>query len=271
MGMHKTVLVLLLILSWSLLANVGGPQTMMGGKGNEKRWAIEVHEDLGSKVTEADFYEIIGKIYSLYQNNEMNRNLVVGIQDWKIPFFSAWAFDTGEEFTINFWGGFARIPGMTRRAFALTACHEVGHVLGGAPYHTIRISKTMSAEGQADFFATAFCFKKYLETFGEEEVAVDLSPYALDKCRTKFSDERMREYCFSTAKAGQDLAAVLTFLKPLEVADYSSPSDHVVEETLFNSYPTIQCRLDTYLVGALADYPLKENEDSLKPACWFKQ
>lgn len=260
--MRFIVLITLFFKALTLEASVSPMDLNQEKVETDKRWSIEVDEDLGSLVSEKDFYEIIAKVYSLYSSNSLERNLQIGIQDWQMPYFSAWAYETDEAFTINFWGGFARIPGMTRGAFALTACHEVGHILGGEPYHTIDTSKNMSAEGQADFFAAAVCFKNYLITFGHEGSATDLLPFVLDKCRQRYLDHEIREICFSTAKAGQDLAAVLTYLGPEELqVSYETPSPLEVEETLFNSYPTIQCRLDTFLAGAL--------QQKTRPSCWF--
>lgn len=233
---------------------------------------IEPDEDLGSTVTEADFYEIVGKVYSLYFQNTLNRQITVKTLDWKNPYISAWALEEKpDEFSINFWGGFARLPGMTRRAFALTVCHEIGHIIGGAPHHKIKDFQKLSAEGQSDFFASARCFKKYIEEFGDELEVTALSPLALDQCRAQFQDTIQQELCYSTAKAGQDLTAVLSYLSPNTLASFETPSSDIVAETLFDSYPSVQCRMDTFLVGALQAYPFTGNESLVKPACWFRK
>ncbi|WP_127716783.1 hypothetical protein [Halobacteriovorax sp. HLS] len=233
-------------------------------------WAIEVDENLGSTITEKSFYEIINKIYVLYIRNDFDRNLQLGVVDWKVPYMSAWAFETDEAFTINFWGGFARIPFMTERALALTVCHEVGHVLGGSPYHSIAESRNMSAEGQSDFFAASNCMKKYLDTYSIDNEVDGLHPTAAQKCFDGLVREKQRRMCYEIAKAAQELAAVFTFLHQDQVFSYDTPSLDVVSETLYNGYPSIQCRLDTFLAGALAPYPLEENID-LRPSCWFKK
>lgn len=264
--MHKLSL-LLFIFCFSAFADT----TPLDQAAKEQRnsWAIEVDEDLGSEVTQESFYEIIGKVFALYRDNDLNRKFELGIVDWQIPYMSAWAFEANDIFTINFWGGFARIPGMTDRAMALTVCHEIGHILGGSPYHLKGESKNMSIEGQSDFFAASTCMKKYLTHYSIKEEVVGLHVLAASKCFEKFSDGSERDNCFEIAKSGQDLANVFTFLNPEQVFSFETPSQLVVSETLFNSYPSIQCRLDTFLAGALAPYPLPEGED-LRPACWFK-
>lgn len=258
--------VLLFLLSFSVSADVF--QSIDTFNKQRNSWAIEVDEDLGSEVTKESFYEIIEKVYALYGDNDLNRNLELGIVDWKVPYMSAWAFENDAAFTINFWGGFARIPGMTDRALALTVCHEIGHVLGGRPLHSNEQSKNMSAEGQADYFAASTCMKKYLKHYSIQEEVSGLSTVAASKCYEGFSEIIERNNCYEIAKSGQDLANVVSFLHSDQVFSYETPSNTVVLETLYDSYPSIQCRLDTYLIGALAPYPLPEDKD-YRPACWF--
>ncbi|MFT6069692.1 MAG: hypothetical protein ACJAT2_001527 [Bacteriovoracaceae bacterium] len=264
--MQKTIAILFILISLSALADT----TPLRIDTNKQRnsWAIEVDEDLGSEVTEESFYAIITKVFALYANNEMGRKLELGIVDWKVPYMSAWAFETDKAFTINFWGGFARIPGMTDRALALTVCHEIGHIIGGSPYHLPGSSQNMSAEGQSDFFAASTCMKKYISFYEIQDEVTALDAVAASRCFERFEKLIEREVCFEITKAAQDLASVFSFLNPEQGFSFETPSELIVPETLFNSYPTIQCRLDTFLAGALAATPLPIDEE-LRPACWF--
>ncbi len=266
--MHKTIAIIFLFLSLNAVADTA--PLLIDSDKQRNSWAIEVDEDLGSEVTEVSFYEVISKVFALYANNEMDRKLELGIVDWKVPYMSAWAFETDKAFTINFWGGFARIPGMTDRALALTVCHEIGHVIGGSPYHLPGQSVNMSAEGQSDFFAASTCMKKYINFYNIQEEVTGLDAVAASKCFEQFADEKERGVCFEITKAAQDLASVFTFLNPEQEYSFETPSELIVAETLFNSYPTIQCRLDTFLAAALAPYPLLDGEE-LRPACWFNR
>lgn len=254
------------------------PASIFSNKEIPKIWSIEVHEDLGSEIDLESFHEIIGKVFALYHNNEQDRTLELGIVDWQTPYFSAWATENSDlnTYQINFWGGYARIPDMTRGSFALTACHEVGHILGEAPYHLTDTLKNMSAEGQADFFAAAYCLKRYYLTYGIDNDVEDLNPYAASKCFERFGTESLEanelefELCLQVAKAGQDLSQVLGFLSPNQQAHYHTPSPLKVEQTNYNGYPDLQCRLDTYLAGALRPSTLSKTESGeLRPSCWF--
>lgn len=51
---------------------------------------------------------------------------------------------------------------MTEDAFLVTVCHELGHLLGGAPYHGQKIYKyrAFSSEDQADKFSASKCLKR---------------------------------------------------------------------------------------------------------------
>jgi len=241
-------------------------------------WMIEAHEQTTSEIDEENFNLIIQRGVSLYLGmaQEQNRNLVVRVQDWKNPYFSAWARyeESGDLYTINFWGGFARLPGMTKRAFALTVCHELGHILAQEPFHTIKDSEMMSAEGQSDFFASSQCLKKYHYNFPFDS-ETELSPYAAAKCLEKFpSDELQQDFCFQSAKAGHDISRPLSQLGTTNLPEFETPQTIIVERTLNNSYPDIQCRLDTYLAGAMTSYDIELNQivdsQEMRPKCWYK-
>ena len=53
-------------------------------------------------------------------------------------------------------GGLARHKLVTPDGFALVACHEMGHHLGGAP----RRGGWASNEGQSDYYATTKCARR---------------------------------------------------------------------------------------------------------------
>jgi hypothetical protein len=265
-----------LVLLFSLLTNFTLASVIPSGN-KANTYMIEAHEETSSEINEQNFHQIIGRAVGLYTDlaREQDRNLVVKVLDWQFPYFSAWARyeEQDDLYTVNFWGGFARIPGMTERGFALTVCHELGHILGGAPFHKIKDSEMMSAEGQSDYFASALCLKRYHYNFPFPK-ETDLDPYAAAKCFEKFKDEDQQDFCFQTAKAGSDLSVVLAFIASKDVPQFETPQSLVVEETLYNSYPHIQCRLDTYLAGALSTYDANldtiiESQD-MRPKCWFK-
>lgn len=239
--------------------------------------SITPEEDYGSLVTEQSFYTVASRVYSLYASEaqKFNRKLIIKTLDWKTPYFSAWAAkesEGDEVYSINFWGGLARLPHMTDAAFALTACHEVGHILGGKPYINISSLAHMTSEGQSDFFASALCLKKYDQIF-KLPIETEVDPYLTSRCYEKFNESAELETCLKVGVAGISLARALAFLSNYSELDVAAPSKEEVSETLFNSYPSVQCRLDTFISGALSRFdesnPLESPDAHLRPKCWF--
>ena len=57
-------------------------------------------------------------------------------------------------------GGYARQTLMTPDTFRLVLCHELGHILGGAPKKGP--NHLASVEGQADYYSTAKCMRRVI-------------------------------------------------------------------------------------------------------------
>jgi hypothetical protein len=87
------------------------------------------------------------------------------------PVVAASAERTGpgeREWDVSFFGPGVRHPKLTRDAFILLLCHELGHHFGGVPRKqlgpdspaTAGKDRWASAEGQSDFYATAVCAKR---------------------------------------------------------------------------------------------------------------
>lgn len=181
-------------------------------------------------------------------------------------------------------GGLARHPLMTKEAFLLILCHEVGHHLGGAP-KILRGNSGLrgwsSAEGQADYFATSKCmplfYKAGVDTkiFDTDEDAGEYK-LALSKCRD--------DACAKTTLAGLAASKFFASLVPGNIGPELNTFDKTkVSRTIYN-HPNPQCRLDTYLSGANCDigielpFDIKDpkigacNQDKgARPACWFQE
>ncbi len=121
-------------------------------------------------------------------------------------------FDIG----ITVWGGMINHALMTKEAFWLLLCHEIGHFLGGAPLK----SRTgwSSTEGQADYYSSLKCAK--LLNLSEE----DLIEGSL--ALTKIYAEVVREPEPSLDRCDERRVLRTNF-----------------------GYPSVQCRLDTILSG----------------------
>ena len=153
------------------------------------------------------------------------------------------------EHNIFLFGGYIRLNGMTLDGLAVTACHEIGHGIGGYPFKT----SGSSTEGQADYFSTKTCLPvvfKYLNANTDQNNYFDrlCSNIIVKDCVRKFSA----------------IQSTKLFLESIHnsTLDYYTPSNLVVETINLNSsfYPSPQCRLDTLINGIL---------DIERPACWY--
>jgi hypothetical protein len=188
---------------------------------------------------------------------------------------------------IAMFGGLARHPMMTVDGFALVACHELGHHFGGYP---VKGNSFASAEGQADYYGTTKCLRVVFA--GENNVqlmnrrAVDMT--ARLKCNHAFPNNKEdAAICMRSAMAGLALGTTLGSLgSTIEVVKFNTPEKEVVTETN-TSYPSTQCRLDTYFRGSLCPEPTNQamsfsdankgacRQNSVldfgsRPVCWFK-
>lgn len=188
---------------------------------------------LKSEIKLADFYRIPAVIISLYSNE-----IVLDAQ-WESPYLGMGMKDSGSMLIL---GGTTRVKGMSKDAYAAAVCHEVGHVLGGAPYQTISGSEWASAEGQADFFAANVCLPGYFKNIGVPSAdilsRVEKAGYEMLSSLAPYSSETSNE-----------LSSLRRFHK----------LDEKVDVTLINNYPTLKCRYETF-------------RNSFKRSdCWFKE
>lgn len=227
------------------------------------RYQILVTDQTSSTVTAQSFVTIPQKVVSHFSKELEQHNFKVTItSDWVKPFFTAWANKTGDqEYSVNFWGGLARIPGMSDEGFALTACHELGHILGGTPKIKIKEFLWSSSEGQSDYFATRYCLKRYFDSRPLNIPDVSGTSYTI--CRTTFSESSDFNTCLQSMKGIESFSHLLSHLSQYELhPSVETPSRNEVQETVYDSYPDAQCRIDTLVMGAL---------NKPRPLCWFRQ
>jgi hypothetical protein len=193
--------------------------------------------------------------------------------------------------TVEIFGGVARHPAMTADGLALVVCHELGHHIGGAPKRPAQLGEDMvwaSNEGQSDYFATLKCLRRLFDSRRNADfVRATTVPTALTAaCRSAHVSAAARNLCVRTAMAGQ---AVANFFYAAgrtrgPAPAFDTPSNFAAAIT-FNGHPAAQCRLDTYLQGALCTAKLDDDvkqDDVLegtcnapstrgvRPACWYR-
>ncbi|MEC7277418.1 MAG: hypothetical protein VXV96_13950 [Bdellovibrionota bacterium] len=231
-----------------------------------KKYSYGVDEATTSTVTKESFHQHFFGVLALYQEAFLKSGeTVVPMPEWDNPYLTAYTARMGEIIKLGFWGGMARIPGMNDDAVALITCHEVGHILGGYPYLTLahEMYHGISSEGQADYFATRECLKKYFRI--EEETPTYLErefPKTWrELCQKEPSSSLEEAICLRSLNAIDGFKSVVLLLKEDQgsfTMGFSSLPG--ASETLFNSYPKNQCRMQTLLAGLF---------DQERPACWF--
>jgi hypothetical protein len=241
--------------------------------------------------SEARFNEIITQVTDLYSEdfNRMGVKLTI-TRDWKDSTLNAFAQKIdSKNWNLHFFGGLYKNSNVTDDAFALVVCHETGHLLGGAPFYN---NSSTSSEGQADFWATSVCMKKYSALYKKSAAMDNLN--IKNKCDKHFeNNSEDQNTCYRTAQAGASLATFFARadLKTKPEFDKSNPTKLAFT---FDLHPEAQCRLDTYMAGALCDREDVSSEkllterlttDSLcnevidgaaaktekRPGCWFNE
>ena len=207
-----------------------------------------------SNVTEEMFNLVIDTAKELYQPyaDENNESLIIN-NKWSDSTVNANVSRFWGRVTINMYGGLARRPEVSPEAFALVLCHELGHAYGGYPY--LRKSQKMSAEGQADYYGSADCLKQVIDVLEDEFPEYETTEFTEEICEGD-------AVCLRGLHAGQGLGDLLASMRKVGTPDYATPDPLVVKKTQLSYPETVQCRLDTYLAGAM-------NWD--RPKCWFKK
>lgn len=165
---------------------------------------------------------------------------------WDSPYFGAGTAVLDQTIEIRVWGGMIRVPEMREDILALIMCHEIGHLVGGAPYQDMPGSETTSVEGQADFYAASQCLPRYFQQLGvsdKEEIKSRITLAALGLFQLAHK--------YATPDAPE--------------ASLEKTAPEVATEIDHRSYPSDQCRLDTYKAGAacLSDATCRA------PVCWL--
>jgi hypothetical protein len=261
----------------------------------ENDLSVPINSPDVSSITEENFVNLLSKMKSLYIE-QVPRDISFNIYgEWTNAEVYAGASRTysssRKRWSIVVSGGIARHPLMTLDGLALVVCHEWGHYLGGAPAETEEYPSigNNAYESQADYFATLKCLRKFWKNDNNIEVIAGLEiPVTLKiKCLTAWSggDEAL---CIRSGLAGLSLARVIADADGNQVSpSFDTPDRSRVHRTI-QDYPSDQCRLDTFLEGALCSASLDEmvsfsseiigtchsslgHQSGKRPSCWFKE
>lgn len=250
---------------------------------NDKK--IFVGAKLLGPVTEQDFNNALDHVAQVYGPivSARGRQLVIN-KLWSNPDVNAVAYQQGRTWFVDLYGGLARHPAMTIEGIYLVACHELGHHLGGSPKYSQSDSRWASVEGQSDYFATLKCLRRVFANSNNQIINED--PLARQYCSQSFSDAIDIDICVRSVMGGLASARMFQQLSGGTVPRLDTPDARTVPSTQ-ETHPAYQCRLDTYLQGALCqeDHNVdvsdrdpevgsctrkKGDTVGLRPLCWYK-
>lgn len=231
-------------------------------------------------ISEAEFHAVLDKVEPIYAPIIAAKGAKLVVErKWDDATVNAYAFQQGKEWHIAMFGGLARHQAVTAEGFALVACHEIGHHIGGFPKKSWATN-----EGGADYYATLKCLRR---VFPGLEAAKPLDPTAAAACERLFPAEKDRFLCQAGSMAGLSIANLFMALRPgTPQPKFETPDPGVVSRTNDN-HPAAQCRLDTYFQGAVCTASLAAEQsnsdpvpgactkaagfnDGLRPRCWYK-
>lgn len=247
-----------------------------------------------SSLTEARFNTLLDQIVETYTDvfREYGMARLIVTRNWESDNINASASRSGSTFLINAFGGLGRYEPITDDAFILIMCHEVGHLIGGAP--TYKPGNSVSSEGQADYFSTAKCFRRIAKKFPQTiSTDSDIHPLAKIKCEEAFGKNSKNpsrvdiDICLRSSLAQEAVARTISLLAEIDqvpAIDTPDPSERNL--IIFNGYPSPQCRVDTLFEGSLCHVNENEllemdkynkgvcsipNGDDLgiRPRCWY--
>ncbi len=242
------VLPVLVLMNHSAVAQIMPENTLWLEDSLERNANMTEQEFEALSKTVIDFYTPLAKIHG--------GDLLV-INNWKDATVNAYAEQQGVQWTVQMFGGLARRKEITADGFQLVVCHEVGHHLAGFP-----MSGTVwfANEGQSDYFATETCAKAIWANDLEINAGFrTTAPEIVRKaCDRSYSLEAEQNLCYRSAMGGQSLATLLAALGYNGAPQFEKPDPKVVKVTN-HEHPRAQCRLDTYLNGALCNKTLDLN------------
>lgn len=182
----------------------------------------------------------------------------------------------------------------------LLMCHEVGHAMGGAPFMSFAGVKNIapvSAEGQADFFATSSCLPqlwRHDDSFPYLNWIND-NPDLGIVCPADGRLDRDRGLCIRIARASLNFSrfihraigdeVTMPPKDPGPLPTLLGKDSAIAPFTLRREYPRPQCRLQTFIQGLLCQTMANDGnfsidpltplacdvvaQDAPRPSCWF--
>lgn len=236
-------------------------------------------------VTEEQWTAVLDNVQKVYEPifSQQGATLKI-IRSWDDGTVNAQAFRDGNTWNIEMFGGLARHKETTPDGFALVACHELGHHVGGLPK-----IQWAANEGQSDYYGTLKCLRKVWAK--DDNVAIvskmKVDPVAAKKCSEQFKSDAEVALCARSSMAGMSLGRLLATLGRNKLPNFDTPDKSKVKKTN-NFHPIAQCRLDTYFAGSICTVEAKTDvsdndadvgvcsrkfnqEVGARPLCWYAE
>ncbi|HUP57658.1 MAG TPA: hypothetical protein VM598_09420 [Bdellovibrionota bacterium] len=222
-------------------------------------WKEDAKYKKTARMTKEEFLAISDKVVDHWKPlAELHNGSLSVNANWDDATVNASADQQGDDWVVNMYGGLARRPEVTVDGYVAVICHELGHHFGGFSFYGR--TDWAAAEGQSDYFATQACLPELWAGETAENAAhrATVSAPMKAKCDAVWTTEKEQNLCYRIGAAGQSLANLLAKLGQERTPDVTKPDPAVVRRTDVN-HPKAQCRLDTYMNGALCktDFDLK--------------
>ena len=235
------------------------------------------------------FLNLIDQVRYIYSPLLKKHDLdVMWTINWESQVENAFAAPNGGggKRELKLYGGLYRHALISADGYLFVLCHELGHVMGGAPFHAY--FPELSAEGQADYYSTNTClpiiFANQDNISAIKKLNVPLS--------VKLDCDRVWKTPEDSAICQRSIMAAFSFSKFLMRAlngaqvSFTKHDSEKVEATKEAWYPEKQCRFDTSMAGALCAKKINSTQEvgepancslynliaskAARPQCWFK-
>ena len=232
---------------------------------------------ISAKVNEIDFHHLSSSLIRIYskQIQELSGNLKITLKDAhnENPNSYASKRENGV-WEVTIISSLLQLEQIGPASLGMILCHEIGHFLGGHPYVIgrqltaavrARAPKKMSAEGQADYFASQFCFKELVHTL--PGLLYETHFYPID---TVTENNCQDDTCIKSIHTSYETTLVYQeLMRHFDVHESffgnldSPPTDRTLNYV--GEYPTLECRFETFVSGLTCD----ETKCPSRPSCWF--
>lgn|GEM_PF-4396547 len=212
-------------------------------------------------IGESEFNHLVSEVVGYFQADMDQQGAILRLSaNWGSDQFGAMSAKNGDAWLLMTFGGTVRVPEATADGFTAILCHEMGHFFGGEPF----LREGISAEAQADFFAASVCLPRVWRQADNTPAPPTPANPALSEdmrnlCASHAVDVAGADLCVRNVRAGWTALNMSAARKNLAPPNAATPDASVAEVTI-TTYPSLQCRLDTWIAGV---------SEAGRPRCWY--